>query len=130
MAKAAFARATLTYNSSEIGIFDLTIDSTYSEIDTTDTATTVTQSEFLGGKQTHSISFSTYKDAGSADIVLNQTSSNTCVITIVSATSGDDTLYTGNLVLLSKSITGNIDGAVQLAYSGKISGALTETQPA
>ena len=130
MAKAAFARATLTYDSSEIGIFDLTIDSTYSEIDTTDTATTVTQSEFLGGKQTHSISFSTYKDAGSADLVLNLTSSNTCVITIVSATAGDDTTYTGALVLLSKSITGNIDGAVQLAYSGKISGALTEAQPA
>ena len=130
MAKAAFARATLTYDSVEIGIFDLTIDSTYSEIDTTDTATTVTQSEFLGGKQTHSISFSTYKDAGSADLVLNLTASNTCVITIVSATAGDDTTYTGTLVLLSKSITGNIDGAVQLAYSGKISGALTETQPA
>ena len=130
MAKAAFARATLTYNAAEIGIFDLTIDSTYSEIDVTDTATTVTQSEFLGGKRTHSISFSTYKDAGSADIVLNQTSSNSCFITIVSATGGDDTLYTGNLVLLNKSITGNIDGAVQLAYSGKISGALTETQPA
>ena len=130
MAKAEFARATLTYNSVEIGIFDLTIDSTYSEIDTTDTETSTGESEFLGGKQVHTISFSTYKDAGSADLVLNQTSSNSCIITIVSASAGDDTLYTGALVLLNKSITGNIDGAVQLAYSGKISGALAETQPA
>ncbi|KKM15425.1 hypothetical protein LCGC14_1696210 [marine sediment metagenome] len=130
MAKAEFARATLTYNAVEIGIFDLTIDSTFSEIDTTDTETSTGESEFLGGKQVHTISFSTYKDAGSADLVLNQTSANSCIITIVSASAGDDTLYTGNLVLLNKSITGNIDGAVQLAYSGKISGALAETQPA
>jgi predicted secreted protein len=130
MAKAAFARATLTYDAVEQGIFDLTIDSTYSEIDVTDTETTTGQSEFLGGKQIHTISFSTYKDAGTADLVLNLTSSNSCIITIVSATGGDDTLYTGNLVLLNKSITGNIEGAVQLAYSGKISGALAETQPA
>ena len=130
MAKAEFARATLLYNASEVGIFDLTIDSTYSEIDTTDTETTTGESEFLGGKQTHTISFSTYKDAGTADLTLNETSSNTCVITIVSASAGDDTTYTGALVLLSKSVTGNIDGAVQLAYSGKISGAFTEAQPA
>ena len=130
MAKAEFARATVNYNSNDIGVFDLTIDSTFSEIDTTDTETATGESEFLGGKQIHTISFSTYKDAGSADLVLNQTSSNTVVITILSASAGDDTLYTGALVLLSKSITGNIDGAVQMAYSGKISGALVETQPA
>lgn len=130
MPKAEFARATLTYNSVEIGIFDLTIDSTYSEIDVTDTETATGQSEFLGGKQTHSISFSAYKDAGAADLVLNQTTANTCVITIVSSTAGDDTTYTGALVLLGKSVTGNIDGAVQLAYTGKISGVLTEAQPA
>ena len=68
--------------------------------------------------------------AGSADIVLNLTSSNTCVITVLSASAGDDTLYTGALVLLSKDVTGNIDGAVQLTYTGKIDGALVETQPA
>jgi predicted secreted protein len=130
MAKAEFARATLTYAGGEKGIFNLTIDSTFSEIDITDTKSTVTQSEFLGGKESHSISFDTYKDAGTADIALNLTSSNSCIITIVSGSAGDDTTYTGALVLLTKNITGAIDGAVQLSYTGKVDGALTEAQPA
>lgn len=129
MAKAEFARATLTYGGAEIGIFDVAINSAYSEIDVSDTLTALGQSDFLGAKQVHNISFSSFKLAGSADLVLNLTSSNTCVITIVSASAGDDTLYTGALVLLTKDVTGNIDGAVQLAYQGKITGALVETQP-
>ena len=130
MAKAAFSRATLTYNAVEIGIFSLTIDTTWSEHDVTDTETTVTESEFLGGKQVHSISFDTWKDAGTADLTLNLSTTYEVIITIVSATSGDDTLYTGNLILFNRQVTGNIDGMVQLSYSGKITGALAETQPA
>ncbi len=131
MAKAAFARATLTYLAgTEIGIFSLTIDETWSEHDVTDTETTVTESEFIGGKRVYSISFDTWKDAGTADQVLNLASTREVVITIVSATSGDDTVYTGDLVLFNKQITGSIDGMVQLSYSGKITGALAETQPA
>ena len=130
MAKAAFARATLSYNGNPIGVFDLTIDETWSEIDVTDTESTVTESEFLGGKRVYSISFSTYKDAGTADLTLNLATNYEVIITIVSATGGDDTLYTGNLILFNKNISGNIDGAVILAYSGKVTGALAETQPA
>ena len=130
MAKAAFARAKLTYNAVEIGIFNLTVDTTWSELDVTDTESTVTESEFLGGKQVHSISFDTWKDAGTADLTLNLAATYEVIITIVSATGGDDTLYTGNLILFNKVISGNIDGAVQLSYSGKITGALAETQPA
>ncbi len=124
--KNEFARANLSYNAGNIGVFDLTINSVYGEIDVTDTLTTQGESEFLGSRQTHTISFSTFKLAGAADIVLNQTSSNQAIFT---ADDGSNTTtYTGNLVLLSKDITGNIDGAVQLSYSGKISGALTEGQ--
>ncbi len=130
MAKAAFARATLTYNAVEIGIFSLTLDETWSEHDTTDTETTVTESDFLGGKRVYSISFDTWKDAGTADLTLNLATTYEVIITIVSATSGDDTLYTGNLILFNKQITGSIDGMVQLSYSCKITGALAETQPA
>lgn len=124
--KNEFARATLTYNAGEIGIFDLTVNSVYGEIDVTDTLSTVGESEFLGSRQTHTISFSSWKLAGSADIVLNQTSSNSAIFTV--SDGSNTTTYTGDLVLLSKDVTGNIDGAVQLSYSGKISGALTEGQ--
>lgn len=130
MAKAEFARGKLEYGGNEIGVFDVSINSSYSEIDVTDTLTTLSESDFLGARQSHTITFSSWKLAGSADIVLNLTSSNTCVVTVLSASAGDDTLYTGALVLLSKDVTGNIDGAVQLTYTGKIVGALVETQPA
>lgn len=124
--KNEFARATLTYNAVEIGVFDVTINSVYGEIDVTDTLTAVGESEFLGSRQTHTISFSSFKLAGSADLVLNQTSTNEAIFTV--SDGSNTTLYTGDLVLLSKDVSGNIDGAVQLAYSGKISGALVETQ--
>ena len=124
--KNEFARASLSYNAVEIGVFDLTVNSVYSEIDVTDTLTNTGDSEFLGARKTHTISFSTYKLAGAADLVLNLTSLNVAIFTASDGT--NTTTYTGALVLLSKDITGNIDGAVQLAYSGKISGALTEAQ--
>jgi hypothetical protein len=125
MAKNEFARASLSYNAVEYGVFNLTIDSTYSEIDTTDTATATGESEFLGGKQTHTISFDSYKDAGTADIVLNKTALNAAIFIATDGTLSST--YTGNLVLLSKAVGGNIDGVVTVAYSGKISGALAET---
>jgi hypothetical protein len=184
MAKNEFARGTLTFNLTDYGIFDVTIDMTYSEIDVTDTKSTVTQSEFLGGKQVINISFTMYKDAGTADLLLNRTTTsqtsgsltegiayrltdwitnddftnvgaasnadgvefiatgtvpttwtnssivNTmveCTLTVEDS-SGNYTTYEGDLILLTKSITGNVDGAVQLAYTGKITGDLTEAQ--
>jgi len=183
MAKNAFARGTLLFNLTEYGVFDVTLDDTYSEIDVTDTATTVTQSEFIGGKEVINISFTMYKDAGTADLILNRTTvattsgslvegiayrltdwitdddfsnlgatnedGNEFIATGTSPTHWDHssivntmvecqlkvedaaglyTTYEGDLILLTKSVTGNVDGAVQLAYTGKITGALTEAQ--
>jgi hypothetical protein len=183
MAKNAFARGTLLFNLTEYGVFDVTLDDTYSEIDVTDTATTVTQSEFIGGKEVINISFTMYKDAGTADLILNRTTVATTSGSLVSGiayrltnwitnddfsniggtnedgnefiatgttpttwtnssvvntmvecqlkvedAAGNYTTYEGDLILLTKSVTGNVDGAVQLAYTGKITGALTEAQ--
>ena len=184
MSKNAFARGTLTFNLVATGIFDVTLNFVWSEIDVTDTESTVTESEFLGGKQIINVSFSIWKDAGTADLVLNrrtvvQTSgtftvgvayrltdwitdddftnigaaSNTdgvefiatgttatkytnssIVNTMVECTlkvedaAGNYTTYEGDLILLTKDVTGSIDGATQLAYTGRISGALEEAQ--
>lgn len=183
MAKNEFARGTLTFNLTDYGIFDVSIDFAYSEIDVTDTVTAVGESEFLGGKQTVNISFTMYKDAGSPDLILNRSSTSqtsgvliigiayrltdwitnddfvncgavnqdgdefistavtpdvwtnaSVVDTMVECTlkvedsSGNYTTYEGDLILLTKNVTGNIDGAVQLAFTGKITGVLTEAQ--
>ena len=184
MAKNEFARGTLTFNLVDYGIFDVTIDFAYSEIDTTDTKSTVGESEFLGGKQVINVSFTLYKDAGTADFLMNRTTvattsgslvvgiayrltdwitnddfvnvgaasnadgiefiatgttpttwtNSSIVNTMVECTlkvedgAGNFTTYEGDLILLTKGVTGNIDGAVQIAYTGKITGALTEAQ--
>ena len=183
MSKNAFARGTLTFNLVATGIFDVSLDFTYSEMDVTDTKSTVTESEFLGGKQIINVSFSIWKDAGTADLVLNRTTTtstsgtltsgvayrltdwitdddftnlgatnedgnefvssgttptkwtnSSIVNTMVECTlkvedaAGNYTTYEGDLILLTKNVTGGIDGAVQLAYTGRITGALTEAQ--
>ena len=125
MAKSEFARATFTYSSAEQGVTDVTIDDSYSEIDVTDTLTTVGNSEYLGGRRSISISFSLFKKAGTADITLNDPQTG---ILKVEDSAGDYTTYTGTAILLSKSLAGTIDDAVKVSYSGRISGALIEAQ--
>ena len=76
MPKNEFSRGTLTFNLVDFGIFDITLDFTFSELDTTDTLTSVGESEFLGGKQVITFSFTMYKDAGAADLTLNRTTTH------------------------------------------------------
>ncbi len=73
MSKNAFARGTLTFNLVATGVFDVSLDFTWSEHDTTDTLSTVTESEFVGGKEVITVTFSLWKNAGSADLILNRT---------------------------------------------------------
>jgi len=124
MPKAEFARAALTYGGSH-GITDVSIDETWTEIDVTDTASTLQESEFLGGRRTYNISFTLFKNAGSADLTMNTAASAVITITDSAATY---TTYTGSLILLTKNLSGTIDDAVKIAYSGRITGALTEAQ--
>ena len=183
MSKNAFARGTLTFNLVATGIFDVSLDFTYSEMDVTDTKSTVTESEFIGGKQIINVSFSIWKDAGTADLLLNRTTSVLTGPSLVTGTAyrltdwvtDDDftnvgagsnadgvefiatgttpthfehstvntmvectfkvldsaatfTTYEGDLILLTKNLTGTIDDAVKVAYTGRITGALTEAQ--
>ena len=183
MAKTEFARGTLLYNLVEYGVTDITVDDAYSEIDVTDTLSTLGYSEFLGGRRTINVSFNVFKLAGVADIVLNQqetdktsgalvvgaayrltdwitddnfmnvgaasnadgvefiasgttpthwthasivTRMNECTLTLVDSGIGT-TSYSGNLILLTKGISGTIDDAVKVAYTGRITGTLTES---
>lgn len=124
MAKATFQRGGLTYNAAAVGVSNLSIESTYSEVDITDTETTTGQSEFIGSRQSHTISFDVYKSAGTADLALNATTNNEAIFTV-----DDGTLtstYTGDLILLNRTVGGNIDGAVTVNYSGRVSGSLVE----
>ena len=96
MPKAEFARGSLTYGGS-VGITDVTIDETWTEIDVTDTESTLQESEFLGGRRTYNISFTVFKNAGTADLTMN--TSAEAVITVLDS-AATYTTYTGNLILL------------------------------
>ncbi len=125
MPKAEFARGTISFDSTDYGATDVTIDEVWTEIDVTDTESTLQESEFLGGRRTYNISFTIFKNAGSADLAMND--GKTCVVTVLDS-AATFTTYTGTLILLTKNITGTIDDAVKVAYSGRITGALTEAQ--
>lgn len=126
MAKVEAQRSTITWNSTEIGVVDFSFDTTISEIDVTDTKTAVGESEFLGAKKERSFSFTTYKVAGTADLTLNDEQELIIVVTDTAETPNTST-YTGNAILLSANVTGNIDGAVEVAYTGRFTGAVAET---
>lgn len=127
MAKVEGQRATITWNSTAVGVTEFSFDTTISEIDVTDTETPVGESEFLGAKKERSFSFTVYKKADVADLALN--SEQTLSIAVVD-TEGtpNTTTYSGSALLLSANVTGNVDGAVQVAYTGRFTGTVTEAQ--
>ncbi len=95
MAKSEFARGTLTFNLVDYGITDITIDEIWTEIDVTDTESTLQESEYLGGRRSYNVSFTLFKNAGTADLLLNRQT--------VAATSG--TLTVGIAYRLTDWIT-------------------------
>jgi len=125
MPKSEFARGTVRFDGVDYGATDLTIDETWTEIDVTDTESTLQESEFLGGRRSYNISFTTFKNAGTADLAMND--GKTAIITVLDS-AATFTTYTGTLILLTKNITGTIDDAVKVSYSGRVTGALTEAQ--
>jgi len=128
MAKSEFARGTLywggTTTSNVKGIVDITLDENISEIDVTDTETTLGESEFLGGRNTRGISFNLFKDVEDADLTMKTA---TTFQLVAEDAGGKKATYAGTALLLTKSITGTIDDAVKVAYTGRINGALVET---
>lgn len=125
MAKSEGQRAVVTWGGAEIGVSDFSIDTQISELDVTDTKTSVGESEFLGAKQERTISFTIYKDATVDGLDLNTSTAVTIAVTDASA---NTSTYAGNAILLSESVTGSVDGVVTVAYSGRFTGAVTETQ--
>lgn len=127
MGKANGQKATLTYDSNEIGVTNFKWDESYNEIDTTDTKTPNGESEYIGGKNSRGFSFDLFKDVTVADLALN--SAKTLEIEIVDE-AGNDATYTGSGILLTKSGDLAIDGAVKVSYSGRFNGTLAEVNTA
>ena len=127
MPKTAFARATFTFNSVDYGVTDLELGEEFSEIDVTDTESTLLESEFLGGRRTRLLSFTLFKDAAVADLVMNSAKTTTFVV-VDDAGTPNTTTYSGTAILLTKRVGGNIDGAVTVPYTGRFTGAVTEVQ--
>lgn len=124
MAKSAGQNTVFSWNSSEIGVTEFEISTNISELDATDTKTTAGESEYLGGKQERTISFTILKDATVDGLNLNTSTAFTVAVTDASA---NTQIYGGNAVLLTETVTGSVDGIVTVQYTGRVTGAMSET---
>lgn len=122
-----FDHGELTLGSTPIGIFDISMDVAHTEHDVTNLSGTAGESEFIGGKRVVSFSFSLYKEANTDDLTLNSAATATFK---VKNGSGAYNSYSGSLILFSKNYAGKIDAVDVMKYSGKITGAFTETKGA
>lgn len=130
MAKSAGQNTVFTWGLSgetpvEIGVTEFEISTNISELDATDTKTTAGESEYLGGKQERTISFTILKDATVDGLDLN-----TATVFSVAVTDADskESTYSGSAVLLTETVTGSVDGIVTVQYTGRVTGALGEAQ--
>ena len=124
MAKAAGQNTVFSWNSSEIGVTEFEISTNINELDATDTKTTAGESEYLGGKQERTISFTILKDATVDGLTLNSATTFSAAVTDASA---NTQTYSGSAVLLTETVTGSVDGIVSVQYSGRVTGALLES---
>ncbi len=117
----------LKIDDTEVGVFDITMNVAHTEHDATTTTTPPGESEFIAGKRVVSFAFSTYKEANTDDLALKTAKAATLK---VRNEAGAFNSYAGNLILFSKDFAGKIDGLDVMKYSGKISGAFTESKGA
>lgn len=184
MPKNEFARGTLKFNLVDYGVTNVSIEEVWTEIDVTDTESALQESEYLGGRRSYNVSFTLFKNAGTADFLLNRqtvaatsgtltvgiayrltdwitnddftnvgagsnadgiefvatgttptTWTNSSIVnTMIECqlkcldSAGNFTTYEGDLILLTKNVTGTIDDAFTVPYAGRITGVLTEAQ--
>lgn len=121
--QSAFDEGTFTFDGSSYGIIDISLGEESSEIDVSDTETTSGESEFLSGKTSRAISFTAFHKFGTATL---PTKIDKLFSMIAVDEAGNTTTFSGTCKLMSKEITGSRDGAFQVAYSGRIQGAMAE----
>lgn len=119
----SFDEGQFTFDSAAIGIIDIELGEESSEIDVSDTETASGESEYLSGKTSRKISFTGFHKSGQGTL---PTKVDKTYSLVVQDENGNTTTFSGTCKLLTKSITGSRDGALQVAYSGRIQGAQTE----
>lgn len=119
----SFDEGTFNFDSAPYGIIDITLGEESSEIDVSDTSTTSGESEYLTGKTSRSISFTAFHKVGTPTLA---TKIDKLFSLVALDESGGTTTFSGTCKLMSKEITGSRDGAFQVAYSGRIQGAMDE----
>lgn len=122
--KTTFDDGTFTFDGNVLGIIDIEVGEEASEIDVSDTESPQGESEFLAGKTSRSISFTAFHKIGKNTLV---TKSSKAFALEAEDEEGNTTNFAGNCILLTKNISGARDGAIQVAYSGRINGTMSET---
>lgn len=119
MAKKVLLDGKFTFNSVQYGFTQCTIDETHDEVDVTDTATTGDGREFLGTRANRTISITMWNDVNAADLPTN--------VEYAGSVDAQGKTYSGQIILLSKSVGLSTDNATQNTYNGRFNGAITET---
>ena len=113
--------AVITIDAAEVGAFNLKFGKDQSEIE----AHTTKADHYEGGRVSYPVSFSLLKDVTAADYALN---TDKTVSFKFLDTAGNDTTYAGTLKLFKADIVADVDGFLQVDYSGRFTSDYGETQ--
>lgn len=118
MAKDVLTSSKFTYASTAYGITAVDYNPAHNEIDITDTSTTGDTIEMTGGRVERPFTVTIISESESPLLALNTEA--TCIVDFQGHT------FTGNGVLLSAAITASIDSRIEITYTGRFTGTVTE----
>lgn len=120
MAKNVLTTGKFTLNSVEYGVTALSMSKKSNDVDVTDTDTTGSEKEYLGGRVERTFTVDMWKDATEADPTLGGTGA-------AGELDFEGFTYAGTMILNEIVQSAAIDDAIKLTVAGRFSGTVTET---
>ena len=120
MAKKVLTTGKFTFDSTEYGVTNLSMKKVSADVDVTDTDTSGSEKEYLGGRVERTFTVDMWKDVTEADPTLGGSGAT-------GELDFEGFTYAGTMILNDISQSAQIDNAVVLSVSGRFSGTVTET---
>ena len=120
MAKKVLTTGKFTFDSVEYGVTALTMSKKSGDVDVTDTDTSGSEKEYLGGRQEKTFTVEMWKDVTEADPTLGGSGAT-------GELDFEGFTYAGTMILTEIAQSATIDDAVKLTVNGRFSGTVTET---
>jgi len=113
--------ATIMYDGVEIGVLNIDFGDEQEEIE----AHTTKADHYEGGRVTRPITFSILKDVTVPDLALNTEKQ---ISIKFEDSAGNDVTYSGMMKLFNRHRKGNVDQYLEIEYTGKFTGNISEVQ--